>query len=105
MGADYTAKDFRTWNGTVLAAMRLAARAETDDRDAAVTAVVKEVAETLGNTPAVCRASYIDPSVISNFENGKTISAADDRLAPEGCGSNDFADRAGIEKAVIRLIS
>ena len=103
MGADYTAKDFRTWNGTVLAAMRLAARADDDDRDAAVTAVVKEVAETLGNTPAVCRASYIDPRVISKYERGTTIRAATDRLAREG-SSSDFADRAGIEQAVIKLI-
>ena len=104
MGPDFTAKDFRTWNGTVLAAMRLAARAGEDDRDKAVTEVVKEVAETLGNTPAVCRASYIDPRVISQFERGTSIKAATDRLAREG-SSKDFADREGIEKAVIRLIS
>ena len=103
MGEDYSAKDFRTWNGTVLAAMGLAARAGEEDRDNAVTEVVKEVAKTLGNTPAVCRASYIDPRVIARFENGTTIKAATDRLAGKG-SSKDFADRDGIEKAVIELI-
>ncbi len=70
----------------------------------AVVDVVKEVAETLGNTPAVCRASYIDPRVISKFENGTTIKPATDRLAAKGT-RKDFADREAIEKAVIRLIS
>ena len=61
VGEDYSAKDFRTWNGTVLAAVKLAGKADARDRAKAVTAVIKEVAEVLGNTPAVCRASYIDP--------------------------------------------
>ncbi len=104
LGEAYTAKDFRTWNGTVLAAMLLADHAGTEDRDQAVVDSIKVVAEILGNTPAVCRASYVDPRVISQFENGKTIKAAVDRLAKAG-GSKDFADRAGLEKAVIRLIS
>lgn len=104
LGDDYTAKDFRTWNGTVLAAMLLADQAGTDDPDQAVVDAIKFVAEVLGNTPAVCRASYVDPRVISSFENGKTIKPAVDRLNKAG-GSKDFADRAGIEKAVIRLIA
>jgi len=104
MGAEFSAKDFRTWNGTVLAAMGLAAHAGEEDRDHAVVEVVKEVAETLGNTPAVARSSYIDPRVISEFERGKTIKAATDRLAAQG-SSKDFADRVGIEQAVIKLIT
>jgi DNA topoisomerase IB len=104
MGADFTAQDFRTWNGTVLAAMLLAEHAGTDEPDQAVVDVIKVVADILGNTPAVCRSSYVDPRVISSFEKGKTIKSAVDRLAKAG-GSKDFADRAGIEKAVIRLIS
>jgi DNA topoisomerase-1 len=104
LGEDYTAKDFRTWNGTVLTAMLLADQAKTDDPDAAVVAAIKKVSEILGNTPAVCRASYVDPRVISQFERGKTIRPATDRLVKTG-SSKDFADRAGIEKAVIRLIS
>ena len=104
LGEEYTAKDFRTWNGTVLTAMLLADQAKSDDPEAAVVAAIKKVAEILGNTPAVCRASYVDPRVISQFENGKTIRAATTRLTREG-SSGDFADRAGIEKAVVRLIS
>jgi DNA topoisomerase IB len=104
LGEEYTAKDFRTWNGTVLAAMLLADQAGADDQNQAVVDVIKVVAEILGNTPAVCRASYVDPRVISQFENGKTIKAAVGRLAKAG-DSKDFADRAGLEQAVIRLIS
>jgi DNA topoisomerase IB len=84
--------------------MGLAARADAEDPGAAVVEVVKDVAEILGNTPAVCRASYIDPRVISKFEQGTTIKAATNRLAKAG-GSKDFADREGIEKAVVKLIT
>ena len=66
-GGDYTAKDFRTWHATVLAAVGLAVseRADSDAaRKRAVARVVREVAGYLGNTPAVARASYIDPRVI-----------------------------------------
>ena len=56
--------------------------------------VVKEVAETLGNTPAVARSSYIDPRVISKFEHGKTIKAATDRLAAEGASKTSRTARA-----------
>ncbi len=104
LGDDYTAKDFRTWNGTVLTAMYLADHAGTDDPDQAVVDAIKFVSEILGNTPAVCRASYVDPRVISQFEQGRTIKSAVNRLNKAG-GSKEFADRAGIEKAVIRLIS
>ena len=104
LGDDYTAKDFRTWNGTVLTAMYLADRVGADEPDQAVVDAIKFVSEVLGNTPAVCRASYVDPRVISSFERGKTIKSAVNRLNRAG-GSKDFADRAGIEKAVIRLIS
>lgn len=102
IGPEYSAKDFRTWNGTVLAAMRLAARADAPDRAKAVTAVIEEVADTLGNTPAVCRDSYIDPRVITRYKRGATIASALKRL---GQGTQDFAERSGIERAVIRLIS
>ena len=104
LGEQYTAKDFRTWNGTVLTAMLLAERADTDDRDKAVVEVIKKVSEILGNTPAVCRASYVDPRVISKFERGETIKDEVDRLNEKGT-RRDFADRAGIESAVAELIS
>jgi DNA topoisomerase I len=104
VGPDYSAKDFRTWNGTVLAAVKLAGRADAPDRAKAVTAAIEEVAEILGNTPAVCRASYVDPRVIAKYKRGGTIAPALKRLARRGAGP-DFADRAGIERAVVKLIS
>ena len=80
MGTDFTAKDFRTWGGT-LAAMRLLAReAEPGDGDASPSqrsiaatrnAVISEVAKQLRNTPAVCRKSYIDPVVLDAWEAGR----------------------------------
>lgn len=104
IGEQYSAKDFRTWNGTVYAAMRLADRADAKDRSKAVTAAIKEVSEVLGNTPAVCRASYVDPRVISKFERGVTIKDELSRLNSEA-SKKDFADLAGIERAVVELIT
>lgn len=79
VGEEYTVKDLRTWHGTVLAA---AAFVETDPPvDAKVikrveSAVMKEVSEALGNTPAVARSSYVDPRVVAGYEKGLTIAAA-----------------------------
>jgi DNA topoisomerase IB len=77
LGGDLTAKDFRTWHGTVLAAAALAESSEPGDtkasRKRAVKAAVEEVAAYLGNTPAVARSSYIDPRVIDLYEAGTTI--------------------------------
>jgi DNA topoisomerase I len=79
VGDDYTVKDLRTWHGTVLAAAAFA------DADPAVSqrvakrveaAVMREVAEELGNTPAVARGSYVDPRVVTGYEQGLTIAAA-----------------------------
>ncbi len=104
LGEEFSAKDFRTWNGTVLAAARLAERHDAKDRQKAVTAAIEEVSMILGNTPAVCRASYVDPRVITKFERGVTIHKELERLAAKGSGK-DFADRTGIERAVVKLIS
>jgi DNA topoisomerase-1 len=103
VGEEYSAKDFRTWNGTVLAAVKLAGRADARDRTKAVTAAIEEVAEVLGNTPAVCRASYVDPRVIRKYQRGETIRGQLERVAAKG-SSRDFADRVGIERAVIELL-
>ncbi|MBD8060136.1 DNA topoisomerase IB [Cellulomonas sp. JH27-2] len=77
LGDDASAKDFRTWHATVLAARGLAAAGDAPASDRArrriATAVVKDVAEQLGNTPAVCRASYIDPRLFELWESGATI--------------------------------
>ncbi len=80
VGGDTTVKDFRTWHGTVLAAVALAVSthaAETPTaRKRAVARAMREVSEYLGNTPAVTRASYVDPRVVDLFEDGITIERA-----------------------------
>ncbi len=77
-GADYSAKDFRTWNATALAAVALAVAGEVagtrTGRKRAINRAVKEVAHYLGNTPAVCRASYIDPRVFDRYESAWVLS-------------------------------
>ena len=76
LGAEFTAKDFRTWGGTLLAAVAFAERgvAETQaEQKRAVAAVMRAVAEKLGNTPAVTRASYVSPAVVEQYLDGRTI--------------------------------
>jgi Topoisomerase IB len=72
----FSSKDFRTWRGTVLAAVELAeigpGSSESETKKNIVQAV-KKVAEELGNTPAVCRGSYIHPAVLEAYESGKTL--------------------------------
>jgi DNA topoisomerase I len=78
VGDDYSVKDLRTWHGTVLAATALAGADPAVSQRVAKrveAAVMKEVAEELGNTPAVARGSYVDPRVVSGYEQGVTIAA------------------------------
>lgn len=73
-GRDVTAKDFRTWAGTIMAAKALADAGPAESAAKArktLCAVIKEVAAALGNTPTVCRASYIHPSIIDAYLNGQ----------------------------------
>ncbi|GAA4075568.1 DNA topoisomerase IB [Nonomuraea soli] len=99
LGCEVSAKDFRTWHATVLAAVGLAISPSGTRR--AVARVMKEVAEYLGNTPAVARASYVDPRVVEAFEAGRTISVA-------GLGADTDlgtpATHGAAEQEVIRLI-
>ena len=78
VGDDVSAKDFRTWHGTVIAAVALAQaneRARTAAaRKRAVSGAMKQVAQYLGNTPAVARKSYVDPRLVDLFNDGATIS-------------------------------
>ena len=104
VGPDYSAKDFRTWNATVLCAQALAMAAEAEDRTRAVAEAIERTAEVLGNTAAVCRDSYIDPRVIERYEKGQTIAAELARLAESG-GRRRFADRQRIEAAVMELLA
>lgn len=71
LGDEFSAKDFRTWGGTLLAAVAFAERGL--DGKGAVTAVMRSVAERLGNTPAVCRQSYVAPAVVDAYLEGRTI--------------------------------
>ena len=76
MGAEFTAKDFRTWGGTLLAAVAFAERGPVETQTEAkrvVAAVMRSVAERLGNTPAVTRASYVSPAVVDQYLDGTTI--------------------------------
>jgi DNA topoisomerase-1 len=76
LGDEFTVKDFRTWGGTLLAAIGFAEHGPRDSETAAkkiVVAVCRSVADQLGNTPAVCRASYISPPVIAQYMDGRTL--------------------------------
>jgi DNA topoisomerase-1 len=106
-GGDFSAKDFRTWNATVLAAVALAvsgpaATASKTARKRAKVRAVKEVAGYLGNTPAVCRASYIDPRIFDRFDVGLTIGG----VLPEVADTSDMDSLHGpVEEAVLDLIA
>jgi DNA topoisomerase IB len=106
--SDLTAKDFRTWHATVLAAVALAvarpvAGESVTARRRAEAHAVREVARYLGNTPAVCRASYINPRVIELFEEGRTIARDLDRLGA-GVRFGEPATQGAVEEAVLRLL-
>ena len=104
LGGDLTAKDFRTWHATVLAATALAMSDEPGDtkrsRQRAVKAAVQEVADYLGNTPTIAKNSYIDPRVIDLYEDGTTIAS----VARKRHRSAD-ARQAELERAVLRMLA
>ncbi len=106
-GHDFTAKDFRTWHATVLAAVGLAvserAAGSESSRKRAIARVVREVSGYLGNTPAVARASYIDPRVIELYEKGSTIAPALGRLGQQS-EFGELATQGAAEAAVLRLL-
>lgn len=107
VGDDVSAKDFRTWHGTVLAAVALAAEndrgATKTARKRAVTAAMREVSDYLGNTPTVARGSYVDPRVIDLFEDGITIPPTL-RVVREDISLGDGATHGRIEQAVLDLL-
>ncbi|WP_406829837.1 DNA topoisomerase IB [Pedococcus sp. KACC 23699] len=103
LGGEMTAKDFRTWHATVLAAVALRASDEPGDtkasRKRAIKAAVEEVASYLGNTPTIAKNSYIDPRVLDSYESGTVIAVDPSRFrSPE-------RRQAAIEKAVLALLS
>jgi DNA topoisomerase IB len=103
IGEGFSAKDFRTWSGTVLAAAALAGAPKPKSDAAAkrtIVAAVESVAMALGNTPAVCRRSYIDPRVFDRYRDGVTIEVGLSRN-----GELTARRRAKIERAVLELVS
>jgi DNA topoisomerase I len=103
-GGEMTAKDFRTWHATVLAAASLAASSEPGDtktsRKRAIRNAMVEVSEYLGNTPAIAKSSYVDPRIIDLYEGGTTIGAAVRRpyTSPE-------ERQAALERAVLKMLT
>ena len=102
-GLESTAKDFRTWHATVLAA---AALAETPEPGAtkvsqkrAVAGAMKEVSSFLGNTPTLARTSYVDPRVVDAYQRGKTIDKATKRIY-----ETTDERQAALERATLKLL-
>jgi DNA topoisomerase I len=108
-GADFSAKDFRTWAATMLAAIALAVSGEVADtptgKKRAVARAVKEVSHYLGNTPAVCRASYIDPRVIDAYNGGLIIRGVLEELADTDEPGELPIHQPVVEHAVLDLLN
>jgi DNA topoisomerase-1 len=103
LGERFTAKNFRTWHGTVLAAVELAGKEPPRSEAAAkrtIKGAVDRVSDALGNTPAVCRASYIDPRVLDRYRDGATI-----RPSAAANGRMTTKERLKLEREVIDLVS
>jgi DNA topoisomerase-1 len=105
MGERFSAKDFRTWAGTLIAACALARMNEEivegrTDRRRMMVAAVKETAAQLGNTPAVCKSSYIWPSVLHSFEKGAVLTKyfhGIDELVAQRARGHHKAEKALLE--------
>ena len=102
-GLEATAKDFRTWHATVLAAAALAETPEPGETQAsrkrAVAGAMKEVSSFLGNTPTLARSAYVDPRVVEAYEGGRTIGSTTRRTF-----DNPDERQAALERATLRLI-
>jgi len=101
-GLEATAKDFRTWHATVIAAAALAEAPEAASKTArkrTVAAVMREVSEYLGNTPALARSAYVDPRVVDAYEEGRTI-----RTATQRSYRDPDQRQAALERALLRLL-
>jgi len=106
-GGEFSAKDFRTWSGTVLAAVALAvsgpAQGTKASRKRAKSRAVNEVARYLGNTPTVARTSYIDPRVFDRFDGGLTIAGVLPDLVEDTTTWPDL--QGAIEEGVLDLLA
>jgi DNA topoisomerase-1 len=108
MGSSFSAKDFRTWAGTLICACALAREGsdtplKPTERKRRIVAAIKETAEILGNTPAVCRGSYVCPEIINAFEKGRVIDSCfaslEDLVSFRGPGLHQA------ERAMIKFLS
>jgi DNA topoisomerase I len=101
LGDPYSAKDFRTWRGTSIAALSLARadRSTPTARKKSVTAAMRDVSEHLGNTPAIAKSSYVDPRVVDLFNDGITVKPDHRRVAPGATISRT------LERQVLRMLS
>jgi DNA topoisomerase-1 len=109
-GLDVSAKDFRTWGATVLAAVGLAVAGEAPPTSAtgrkrAISRAVKEVAHYLGNTPTVARSSYIDPRVFDAFNDGRTITPSLVAASTSTQDDDATAIQGPVEEAVLELLT
>jgi DNA topoisomerase-1 len=104
-GDDFSAKDFRTWAGTVLAALALNQfeqfATETEAKKN-LTAAIERVAQRLGNTPAVCRKCYIHPVVLESYLDGATVDVLRDRT--EQALRHGLKGLSGAEGAVLAFL-
>jgi DNA topoisomerase IB len=106
-GEEFSAKDFRTWHATVLAAVEIAAAqtpASARAEKRAVSAALDVVSESLGNTPAVCRTSYVDPRVFDAYRSGSTVAPALERLHLRPDRPLSRTKQEAVERAVRRLL-
>jgi DNA topoisomerase I len=94
-GAKFSAKEYRTWNATVIAATALAAQRPTKAR--AASSASRAAADALGNTPAVARQAYIDPRVLERYAGGEVVSL-------DGLPADPWQARAGVERRVLALL-
>ena len=104
-GEDFTAKDFRTWAGTVFAAIALSTAGEFETKKQAkanIKHAISAVAEVLGNTPAVCRQCYIHPAIVKAYLNGNSINGFKPRTNEEF--RKEHIDFASTEAAVLKLL-
>jgi DNA topoisomerase-1 len=107
-GKDFTAKDFRTWAGTVLAAHSLAAIEPVENIRHArrnITAAVERVAARLGNTPAICRKCYIHPAIVESYIDGDLARALGTRADPEPAADDLPAEEARLLRFLERRIA
>jgi DNA topoisomerase-1 len=104
-GEDFTAKDFRTWAGTVLAAIALNAAGEFETKKQAkanTKNAIEAVAKVLGNTPAICRQCYIHPAVLEAYLNGNSVNGL--KPTPSGKLERKGIDLGSAQAAVLKLL-